>query len=278
MYVGHGKNIPISKLEKQLRSCENTAQSLYLPDGNSNATRWVNGVERLYVVRESQEEFYSRHLDKEKLDGFEVVVMPEEFGLCAGNRREWVRTKIPFNGAKIRIQTDSDFENIGLNFMYSDPWWSHPLEVSEFLAVWVLHFQHYKYDFAGFNDRENRPGVIPHLYPGHPLWQPLAYFKETLTIESCDCAGRYPKDWDYKEGAYRILDTHKKGGKAGRFFPTAHYRTRPPAAYETEEADKKAIRNLCSQFEEDLVFKNKGKGLGLAFYGERRNKKRRNFK
>lgn len=276
VYGGHPDNASIEQIDRRVRQTESTLSMLYLPTGNSITTRWDKaGVVRYLVVREKQQDIYtSGNLE---LNGFIPVVMPNEIGLIASNRREWVRLNLPLKSKTVRIQSDGDIRCVGTNLVYGDKWHTEPREISEFIGSWVLQFQHDGLDYAGFNDRENRPGAVPHIYPGHsvPADYGCAYFKETLTFERGACPGRYPEGWQFKEGAFRILDTVRRGGKTARFFPVALYETRRPADYETEIADRRSTAALVKEFGEDAVLKTRGAGLGLRNYGRRRNKFRK---
>jgi len=279
VFGGHPDGITTKDRDARVRQTEQALSMLYLPTGNSITTRWDRaGVDRLLVVRESHRHIYdARHME---MNGFSQVVMPDKEGRIASDRREWVRVNVARTSRTVRIQSDGDIQKVGTNLTYGDKWLTDPFDLSEFIGAWVLQFQHDNLDYAGFNDRENRPGIVPHIYPGHPIPASYgrAYFKETLTFESGKCPGRYPQGWRFKEGAFRILDTVRAGGRTARFFPTALYETRSPDEYETEEADRKSTAALIREFGPDWVLQSRGKGLGLQAYGVRRNRKRRELK
>lgn len=245
---------------------------LYLEHNSAAKSRWTK-VERIYVVRESQRDI----LGKEVLDPrWTQVVMPNECSRTAGSRRKWIAEQIPLRAGTVRINADADVLDIGTNMTYECAWVSNPLDFSRYLSQWVLQFScDYACSgvtFAGFNDRENRPGVVSTIYTGHPTpaQYGYAYFKEPLTFEQ-DCKGKYPADWDFKEGAYRILDAIRRGDKTARYFPVVHSRTRTPDAYESEEYTQK----LIDEFGRDVVLKRPPKGLNLQASGTKRNKKRK---
>lgn len=277
VYLGHPDGAPSREIEGRSQRAKKTFDSFYLLTGKSITNKWdVSGVERFFIVRESQKHIYSSQ--RIETNGFSQIVMPDKSGFAASNRREWVRTNVPLQLGTVRIQVDADFQNIGLSLMAIDPWFDKSVDVSEFIGTWILQFQRdakYKgVSFAGFNDRGRRPGIIPHLYPGHdmPGQYGLSYFKENLTFETSECPGKYPKDWNYKEGAWRILDINRKGGKSVRYFPTARFITRKSEVYEAPEADNAYIDALIQEFKNrDLVLQSRGRGLGLGRYGLRRN-------
>jgi len=271
--LGHGEDAGSRVVDERARGAERTFQALYLPRGNGICDKWPS-VERLFVVRKSQKDAYN----DETMDtnGFHQVVMPDRFSRTASDRREWIRTNLGFARAAIRIQSDADFRYIGENSSLASPWLGpdDARPISILLGAWVLKFQHEGLDFAGFGDHTNQPSTTPGIYMGRPPMS-FGYFKETLTFERNACPGRYPEGWDFKEGAWRILDTVRQGGKAARFFPIAQYATRSSSVYEHPDADAKVVLALRKEFGDRVVLKRPPVGLNLQSYGRRRNRLRK---
>src|ERR1019366_9532907 len=182
IYAGHPDTASTKEVNARIKETERTLSMLYLPSGNSITTRWDGKVERVIAIRESQQSLYSA--SRLELNGFLPLIMPDVVGNVASNRRQWAVDRVGCKGS-VLIQSDGDIEKVGSNLTYGDKWLTDPYDISEFIGTWILQFQHDKLDYAGFNDRENRPGPVPHVYGGHdfPASYGKAYFKETLTFE-----------------------------------------------------------------------------------------------
>ncbi len=272
-FQGHKTN------EQIKRFCDDARRGLalaYLEYANTAWARWRE-VDRVFVVREEQSDILTERI----LDArYRRVVMPNEHSYFASDRREFIRTKIPFpNKHTIRMVMDADVYDIGTNVHAEDKWCNTPVDFSRYIGPLILTFlqdraQH-GVTFAGFNDRENRPSTCAGIYPGFIEANGLAqygrgYFKEPLTFETEDCPGAYPSGWDFKEGAYRILDTYRKGGKTVRYLPTVHSKTRKAHIYEGEAEVKKLVK----EFGKDVVLRRPPHGLNLGASGLKRNKLR----
>lgn len=263
------------ELEKFLQRARAGLALAYLEHGTTASSNWGD-VERLFVIRKEQQDI----LTEENLDSrFTRVVMPNKYSLFASDRREYIRRYVPFpSDDTIRMVMDADTYDIGTNLTLEDDWKNTPMGFSRYLGCWVLRFQK-DHDvlgvtFGGFNDRENRPGSVAGLYDGGIVAQRgvaqygYAYFKEPLTFETKDCQGAYPTGWNFKEGAYRILDTIRNGGKTVRYFPVVHSKTRKASTYEGEEA----ITKLIEEFGVAAVLRKPPHGLNFGVSGRRRNK------
>ena len=243
---------------------------MYLERGTGRCpghANWVD-VQRIVVVRESQRDVLS-NIDPR----WKQVVSPEKVGLIASDRRKWIAECLPFlSGDAVRINADADIKSMSTNITYEDAWHKTPLAFARYLGQWILQFDKDRTEHgvthAGFNDRENRPGIVAGIYPGHPFPsnRSRVYFKEPLTFES-RCRGKYPSGYDFKEGAFRILDTWRSGDQTARYFPTVLSKTRKPCHYE----DDQYARNLIAEFGEEAV----NECLNLSRSGMKRNKMRK---
>jgi hypothetical protein len=236
--LGHKGDLSPTEIDKKRRDAERTFKSLFLPRMNNVANGRWNDVERIYVVRESQKGLYGP--GTMDTNGFRQEVMPDNEAATLSDIREWIRTKLPFNDATVRIQSDSDFKGIGHNRVNGfDKFESEPGAISYLLGALILQFQHDKLDYAGFHDRINQPGTVPGNFNSRDDTQDRGYIKENLTIERAGCPGKYPKGMDLKEGAWRLLDIDREHGRVERWHYTVVYKTRDSGAYDCESSTKK---------------------------------------
>jgi hypothetical protein len=212
---------------KELNNFRHRAEISLLAFGLPRISNHFNGrwgkVDRFLVVKESQQILLSSNYLN--LNDYELIVCPDYITEYISNLREWIRTEIPFNGAKFRINFATDFMGM-LDTDYQKTPIYDPDEISLCLGSAILTAQHYKVDFAGFWDRHRQPSSVAGCNGDHPQWAPiLRYPKENLFLESSICQGGYPKNWNWLENAYRMLLTHENGGKVGHLgFATFEFK------------------------------------------------------
>lgn len=275
--IGFQKYKSEKDLHKFIEEARIGLSLIYLEQGKTAWSRWQN-VERIFVVREEQSDILTEDVIDPR---YKRIIMPNECSQFASDRREFIRRGIPLKKGVVRINADADIRAISTNLTYEDAWKTDPQGFSRYIGIWILKFledyEKYGVTFAGFNDRENRPGTVAGLYSGFinenlgVAQYGYGYFKEALTFEMSDCPGAYPKGWDLKEGAYRILDTIRCGGKIARYLSVVNAKARKPIAYEHENT----LNNLIEEFGKDVVLSKPPNGLNFQSSGKNRNKFRR---
>ena len=284
MSLGHYPGTTEARIKKIVEEATATLRSFHPVVGRFHTQRFRE-VKRFVVIAEKHEEFYNE--DTMDLDGAAIVLMPSEHTASFSDRREWIRTapEMAMLPGSYRYNIDADFTSAAINAYYGvgnfDPTFSDALSMSGLVGHHLQAMKDWDLDFAGFRcDRYNRPAFVPGMYTSfeHRLsrGERIYNFKESCTIESWKCPGKYPKGWDFHEGAFRILDTIRSGGKTALFGPSVIFKMRPPNTY--ENAKDEYVSRLIKVFGKELVLRGRGNGLGLSTYGKDRNKKRRGLR
>ena len=295
MKLGHAPGTSVAEIRNRRERAGLTMEAFSLPRAahkhHAAYVRWNEQQFRFYV-RDADRDCYAE-LEKQH-PAWRMFPIPDAKAQHASDRCEWIRLDPTLNGA-IVLTLDADFREARVRVSAStcppmrDPLWISRA-INECVRRFDLEARKRGAKFAGFETGTHviYPSVSSGLGVPPKYWAPgLRYFRENLTLETSERAGRYPQGEDFVEGAFRILEIAQEFGPDAVGFLDAYSFTfgqRPVA--ELDAARRDAIKRLDERFgtyvveingklkEMSWVFSRAPYGLNQKLAGTGRNRKK----